>query len=117
MSEWVGECVSPCPAGLFTAYLVIDERSCQRHATLRCHYGRNTTGTDAEETPHHMPYAVEPRKVRHFMPTVVQRHLEQRCGYHAQQSDQIVGGQAAERVKKVVVSISGFTCIFLARLI
>lgn len=75
--------MSLCPAGLFTAYLVIDEGSCQRHATLGGHYGRNTTGTDAKETPHHMPYAVEAHEVWHFLHIVVQRQLDQRCGYHA----------------------------------
>lgn len=88
----------PCPAGLFTAYLVIDEGSCQRHATLGGHYGRNTARTDAKEAPHHMPHTVEAHKVRHLLPIVIQIELEQRCGYHAQQPHQIVGGQAAAKV-------------------
>lgn len=70
-SEWL-----QCPAGLFTAYLVIDEGSCQRHATLGSHYGRNTTRADAKEAPHHMPHTVEAHKVRHLLPIVVQIQLE-----------------------------------------
>lgn len=91
--------VVPCPAGLFTAYLVIDEGSCQRHATLGGHYGRNTARTDAKEAPHHMPHTVEAHKVRHLLPIVIQIQFQQRCGYHAQQPHQIVGGQTAAKVK------------------
>lgn len=78
MKQESGDSVSgsKCPAGLFTAYLVIDEGSCQCHATLGSHYGRNTARADAKEAPHHMPHTVEAHKVRHLLPIVVHIQLE-----------------------------------------
>lgn len=75
--------------------LVINEGTCQGHATLGGHYGGNAAGADSKETPDHMCNAVEMhnrlRLLLHF-----ENVIEQSCRKHAHQTNQIICGQAAK---------------------